>query len=604
MVIHRQQNNTLIPGQPVQRASITLKTGIVDLTLGPKLLNTNFHNDEVKIKIDPQARPTKMNLAGNDYGQLSMGQLTPIINKTSANFTVGKPSQNHAERLDEKHRFSLSSAIYVPQSDNLNSYRLKEDKKDEEEARQSHSKSKTPKKICFDQVMDYDTLVKQLNKQLPSRSMQKRYTTRVEKYENKIEQDNVEIRNSYVIDHSREENAEDDVGDKPTSKIRSNTLHPEDKSVVFENRRNSNTKNSAMKGLQQVIHGSSNPTVSNRGPSLVHDAKQSRMAFMVRDINASRSNDKNGPLRNNMETRRFSRDISNPKPDLSGLKKRMRQGGMTDHLRVMVPEHKQKSVEADINEHSMSPKIRNYGDSPTLSRSRLPYNDSQQSPLSPNRPISPIAREELTTQPTLVRQPNRHRTMGAPTIKIDRIDSQFPGQGGTIDEADGFTTSSNQNRNAQPSNSASKISTSYKNTNPYHNFIRRQKELIQGDLQAMIQKYKSNTKILWNGPDEAFCDAEQHLKIGFKMGEGSFASVYEGYDKILKMNVAIKVFEKSKVQMCSRRVELIEKELEILAKLPAHENVCEFYRLVEDKKKVDILLLSSISLWSSADPKQ
>ena len=65
-----------------------------------------------------------------------------------------------------------------------------------------------------------------------------------------------------------------------------------------------------------------------------------------------------------------------------------------------------------------------------------------------------------------------------------------------------------------------------------------------------------------------------HLTIGFKLGEGSFAEVYEAFDKILKINVAVKVFDKSKVMHSKEGKEAIERELHILSRLPSHVNVC------------------------------
>ena len=127
-----------------------------------------------------------------------------------------------------------------------------------------------------------------------------------------------------------------------------------------------------------------------------------------------------------------------------------------------------------------------------------------------------------------------------------------------------------------------------KNNNPYHDFLKRQKQQKQDENKELLLELKKNTKIQWKPlQDETFPEIETQLKIGFKMGEGSFASVYEGFDKLIRRNVAIKIFEKSKVIQNERRMELIEKEVGIISKLPPHPNVCEFYRLCEDRKKVN-----------------
>ncbi len=126
-----------------------------------------------------------------------------------------------------------------------------------------------------------------------------------------------------------------------------------------------------------------------------------------------------------------------------------------------------------------------------------------------------------------------------------------------------------------------------KDINPYHRFMKKQKEQRQEENQELLQQLKQNTRIQWKPTgDEAFPDIDSQLKIGFKMGEGSFATVYEGFDKVIRKNVAIKVFDKSRLLQSEKRIELIQKEIEVISKIPSHPNICEFYRVVEDKKKV------------------
>lgn len=128
-----------------------------------------------------------------------------------------------------------------------------------------------------------------------------------------------------------------------------------------------------------------------------------------------------------------------------------------------------------------------------------------------------------------------------------------------------------------------------KDSNPYHRFIKKQKEQRQEENLELLQQLKQNIRIQWKPTgDEAFPDIESQLKIGFKMGEGSFATVYEGFDKVIRKNVAIKVFDKSRLLQSEKRIELIQKEIEVISRIPSHPNVCEFYRVVEDKKKVHL----------------
>ena len=126
-----------------------------------------------------------------------------------------------------------------------------------------------------------------------------------------------------------------------------------------------------------------------------------------------------------------------------------------------------------------------------------------------------------------------------------------------------------------------------KESNPYHRFMKKQKEQRQEENVELLQQMKQNIRIQWKPTaEETFPDIDSQLKIGFKMGEGAFATVYEGFDKVIRKNVAIKVFDKSKLLQSEKRIELIQKEIDVISKIPSHPNICEFYRVVEDRKKV------------------
>lgn len=130
---------------------------------------------------------------------------------------------------------------------------------------------------------------------------------------------------------------------------------------------------------------------------------------------------------------------------------------------------------------------------------------------------------------------------------------------------------------------------SYKENSAYHMFIKKQKETQDEEIKQMISKLREEAKIIWFTEMPEGKPNDSQLQIGFKMGEGSFAKVYEGYDKMLKKTVAIKVFDKKTVMQHQRKKELLQKEVEILSKLPSHENICEFYRLWEDTNTVNFL---------------
>lgn len=85
-------------------------------------------------------------------------------------------------------------------------------------------------------------------------------------------------------------------------------------------------------------------------------------------------------------------------------------------------------------------------------------------------------------------------------------------------------------------------------------------------------------------------DIRTELKFGDCLGQGSFAKVYEGFDKRLKMPVAIKVIDKRKIKDTeTKKKALIEEEIYIFSKMN-HPGIAKFIRLVEDIKRVDSLL--------------
>lgn len=81
-------------------------------------------------------------------------------------------------------------------------------------------------------------------------------------------------------------------------------------------------------------------------------------------------------------------------------------------------------------------------------------------------------------------------------------------------------------------------------------------------------------------------DIRTELKFGDCLGQGSFAKVYEGFDKRLKIPVAIKVIDKRKIKDTeTKKKALIEEEIYIFSRLD-HPNIVKFIRLIEDVKRV------------------
>lgn len=100
-----------------------------------------------------------------------------------------------------------------------------------------------------------------------------------------------------------------------------------------------------------------------------------------------------------------------------------------------------------------------------------------------------------------------------------------------------------------------------------------------------MEKSQIQNTIKWElGPGERWDKIESNLLFGQCIGEGSFARVYDGFDKILKQAVAIKVIKKKMFKTDKKR-KLVQLEVDILSKM-IHQNVVKFERLLEDHKRV------------------
>ena len=108
------------------------------------------------------------------------------------------------------------------------------------------------------------------------------------------------------------------------------------------------------------------------------------------------------------------------------------------------------------------------------------------------------------------------------------------------------------------------------------------KEVVESKPNQMTAEFFRNIEVKWTG--ENWPNFADHLHFGHCLGEGSFAKVYQGIDKITKQNVAIKVIDKRKITSSKRKV-LVKNEIFVLSRLN-HRSLCKFYRLVEDKKRV------------------
>lgn len=101
-------------------------------------------------------------------------------------------------------------------------------------------------------------------------------------------------------------------------------------------------------------------------------------------------------------------------------------------------------------------------------------------------------------------------------------------------------------------------------------------------VHSSTSKKMKNTRILWDS--HLKLRVQDELYFGECVGQGSFARVYEAHDKILKVPVAVKVIDKRKLKD-DRRKMLVQREVHILSSMNS-EHISEFYRLIEDRKRV------------------
>jgi Protein kinase domain len=136
----------------------------------------------------------------------------------------------------------------------------------------------------------------------------------------------------------------------------------------------------------------------------------------------------------------------------------------------------------------------------------------------------------------------------------------------------------------------------------YVSFKKRKRETEAGTIEEEIRTRRGLAEIKWSVED-CFLDVLKHerLKLGFRMGKGAFAEVFEGYDELLKRQVAIKIIDKKSGQDNQKIQRNIKQEVEMWKLVDKHEHVCEFYRLCEDNKKVSDAYHRYIWYLSSVD---
>lgn len=115
--------------------------------------------------------------------------------------------------------------------------------------------------------------------------------------------------------------------------------------------------------------------------------------------------------------------------------------------------------------------------------------------------------------------------------------------------------------------------------------LKNKSGLKSESTRLTLEKSAIQNTIKWElGLGERWDKIEQNLLFGQCIGEGSFARVYDGFDKVLKNAVAIKVIKK-KLFKTDKKRKLVQIEVDILSRMN-HRNIVKFERLLEDHKRV------------------
>ena len=122
----------------------------------------------------------------------------------------------------------------------------------------------------------------------------------------------------------------------------------------------------------------------------------------------------------------------------------------------------------------------------------------------------------------------------------------------------------------------------------YASFKKRIRDTEANNLREEILRRRAVAEVRWNINSDEGSDVlkQEGLKLGFKMGKGAFGEVFEGYDEVLKQQIAIKVIDKRLGQDNQKLQNLVKQEISMWKMVDQHEHVCEFFRLCEDHKKV------------------
>ena len=102
----------------------------------------------------------------------------------------------------------------------------------------------------------------------------------------------------------------------------------------------------------------------------------------------------------------------------------------------------------------------------------------------------------------------------------------------------------------------------------------------------ILADFFTPTVIKWESYDESVWDKiTDHYQLINELGHGSFGFVFNARDKKTNEIIALKQIKKSQVEK-----EVMENEINIMNRLPKHQNICGYYGYYEDKDYLWIAL--------------
>jgi tRNA A-37 threonylcarbamoyl transferase component Bud32 len=208
------------------------------------------------------------------------------------------------------------------------------------------------------------------------------------------------------------------------------------------------------------------------------------------------------------------------------------------------------------------------------------------------RGVANLSKDSLTSKTNLMKKNNFIEKSHSQKASIDKKPSSKPGS--RLGKQLIVSSIEQKQRDSKKDLGPSSMNSSVDRLKSTFLFQKLSSELAAGKEEKDHKNTGSSTRytqdsetvITWR--DDIKLDVEKELSFTGCVGQGSFAKVYDGFDKRLKQAVAVKVIDKRKIQEYKRR-QLIQTEVNILARMK-HKHISEFYRIVEDHKRLFIVM--------------